>query len=273
MPDQSTTILVLKKTKLAETDLIITGFSDEGHQVRAVVKGARRPGSKLGAHLELYSLTRVLLHKGRNLDVATEAFGLVSNESCRTDIIHSAAAAVIVELLDKVSADGDVEPRLFPLACEALRCVGAVPDEGVALIAAAAILKIAAQLGVRPSLRRCVLCGGAISEAPSGDDEGAKGAIAPRRAAVAFSADQGGVICENCRPEAALGSSATIDAQLVEWAATLITSRFVDLERYADAEHEELGTALLTFSRDWLRHHLVPRLKSLDFLLGATSLP
>jgi DNA repair protein RecO (recombination protein O) len=263
MPDQSTTILVLKKTKLAETDLIITGFSDEGHQVRAVTKGARRPGSKLGAHLELYSLARVLLHKGRNLDIITEASRLVSNESCRKDLIHSAGAAVIVELLDRVSADGDTEPRLFSLAGEALRCVGAIPDEGVFLIAAAAILKIAAQLGVRPSLQRCALCG---QENPA--ILGVKSASEAPPARVAFSLSQGGVVCKDCLPEESPGSYTHVDTQLIEWAAILITSKFVDLEQYANTEYEALGVTLLGFSRDWLRFHLVNRLKSLDFLLN-----
>jgi hypothetical protein len=58
-----------------------------------------------------------------------------------------------------------------------------------------------------------------------------------------------------------------VDTQLIDWVEALITSRFVELERHADAEHEALGQALLRFSREWLRFHLVNRLKSLDFLL------
>jgi DNA repair protein RecO (recombination protein O) len=269
MPDYSTTALVLKKTKLAETDLIITAFSEEGRQLRAVAKGARRPGSKLGVHLELYSVARVLLHKGRNLDIVTEATALCGNEGCRVNLLHSAGAAVIVEMLDKTSMDGDTEPRLFPLACEALRCVGAVPDEGVALIAAAAILKMAAQLGFRPSLRECVLCGtprnrGEYVDPESKNDE--EGTNAGEE--FAFSFDQGGVICATCLSEITAEACRPIDASLIDWAEALITSRFVDLERYATFEHEALGATLLTFARDWLRSHLIPRLKSLDFLLS-----
>jgi DNA repair protein RecO (recombination protein O) len=302
MPDSSVTILVLRKTRLSETDLIITGFSEAGQQVRAVAKGARRPGSRLGAHLELYSVTRLLLHEGRNLGTITEASRVDSNEACRGDVLHSAGAAVIVELLDKVSMDGDREPRLFPLACEALRCVGAVPDEGIALIAAATVLKVAAQLGFRPSLRACVLCGGdpdggaldvGLSDVSEADalDTGAFAASVPDTHAsavpetavttpaasaasappapvpIAFSFDQGGIVCADCLREALPGSYQDTDAQIINWAEVLITSRFIDLEAYADAKHEALGRALLEFSREWLRAHLVNRLKSLDFLL------
>jgi DNA repair protein RecO (recombination protein O) len=280
MATQSTTILVLRKTKLGETDLIITGFTDEGRQVRAVAKGARRPGSKLGVHLELYSVTRVLLHKGRSLDIIVEAVGICGNEDCRGDVVHSAGAAVIVEMLDKVSADGDTEPRLFPLAVEALRCVGAVPDGGVALIAAAALLKMAAQLGFRPSLRECVFCGGSPAAVAAESGDGGQGDGAAERderqgdeaaGRVAFSFDQGGVICAACLPEAAPGGCLEVDTQLIDWVDALITSRFAELECHATDEHEALGQALLRFSREWLRFHLVNRLKSLDFLLTFPS--
>jgi DNA repair protein RecO (recombination protein O) len=281
MSSYSARLIVLRKTKLGETDLIITGFSDEGRQVRAVAKGARKPGSKLGVHLELYSITRVLLHRGRNLDIITEASCLASNEACRADVLHSAGAAIIVETLDKVSADGDSEPRLFPLANEALRCVGAVPSEGVALIAAAAVLKMAAQLGFRPSLGECVCCGTALG-ATRADGDG----IAPAREAtafvaldtLAFSFEQGGVICDTCfheqieqaeQGEQQLeGDYQRQSTQLITWVDALLTSRFVELETYVDAKHADLGRALLEFAREWLRFHLVSRLKSLDFLLS-----
>ncbi|MDR2956816.1 MAG: DNA repair protein RecO, partial [Coriobacteriales bacterium] len=94
MPRVSDEIIVLKKTKLAEMDLIITGFSTSGQQVRVVVKGGRKPGSRRGAHLELFSHTRVLLHQGNSsLLTCTEAELVQPFSGCRSDIEHSAAAA------------------------------------------------------------------------------------------------------------------------------------------------------------------------------------
>jgi DNA repair protein RecO (recombination protein O) len=258
MPSYAVPIIVLKKTKLGETDLIITGFSDEGRQIRAVAKGGRKPGSKLGVHLELYSIAQVLLHRGRNLDIITEASDLVSNRSCRVDVLHSAGAAVVVELLDRVSADGDSEARLFPLVREALRCVGAASDEGVAFITAAAILKMTAQLGFRPSLTRCAFCGDKIAAVLPDDTATGR---------VAFSLEQGGVICDSCLPALIENSYRYRELQLIHWAEALITSRFADLECYGDEEHAVLGIVLLEFAREWLCAHLVNHLKSLDFLL------
>ena len=44
-PTYSVRGIVLRKTKLAETDLIVTLLADDGTQRRAVAKGARKPSS------------------------------------------------------------------------------------------------------------------------------------------------------------------------------------------------------------------------------------
>ena len=38
-------VVVLRKTKLGESDLILTLLSSDGSQIRAVAKGARKPKS------------------------------------------------------------------------------------------------------------------------------------------------------------------------------------------------------------------------------------
>ena len=45
---------VLDRTKLGETDLILTLLADDGRQLRAVAKGARKPGGRLAARMELF---------------------------------------------------------------------------------------------------------------------------------------------------------------------------------------------------------------------------
>ena len=68
-----TRAIVLDRTKLAEQDLILTLLSADGSQVRAVAKGARKPGGRLAARVELFCETDFLLAAGRSLDVVSEA--------------------------------------------------------------------------------------------------------------------------------------------------------------------------------------------------------
>ena len=252
-------MLVLKKTKLGETDLIITGFSEDGCQIRAVAKGARRPGSRLSVPLELYSVTRVLLYEGKGLGIIREASLTDSNEACRNDVIHSAGAAVIVELIDAISSEGNTETRLFPLAREALRSLGRISENGVFLITAAAALKIASQVGYRPTIRECVLCGSlsySSQRLPGVNRD------------VRFSFDEGGLICDNCFNLSEMKESRILDSMIIEWAEILISSKFSEIEACVGAENVKLGGLLLGFTRDWVCFHMVKRLKSLDILLS-----
>ena len=254
MPSYSARGLVLKKTKLGETDLIVTLFAETGQQIRAIAKGARRPGSKLGSHLELYSVVDLLLHTGKSLDIITEAKSWVTNEACRRDIEHSAAAAVVVELLDKVSRDNDVEARLFSLSLEALRCIGDVDRCGLELIAAAHILKTSAQLGYRPALDSCAVCGSSMTI-----KEGLQ---------YPFSMLEGGIQCPSCRRSGYLDTTVIMDSVRIIWAKTLLQSRFRDLEQYCAPEYADVGVKMLYFAQDWLRAHSIAKLKSLDFLVN-----
>ncbi len=113
-PTYTARALVLRKTKLGETDLVLTLLAEDGSQMRAVAKGARKPANAFSARLELYSVVDVLCSKGRSLDVVCEARLLESNECVRLDLEHAAAAAPMAELLDRVTQDGLESPKPSP---------------------------------------------------------------------------------------------------------------------------------------------------------------
>ena len=140
-PTYDARAIVLRKTKLGESDLILALLAEDGSQIRAVAKGARKPASSFAARLELYSVVDLLVARGRSLDIVKEARLVESNERLRRDIEHAAGAAPIAELLDRVTQMGLENPRLFALTRTALssldacvscgRDVEAVPESGL----------------------------------------------------------------------------------------------------------------------------------------------
>ena len=64
--------LVLRQRNLAEADRIVTLFTRERGKLSAVVKGVKRPKSKLAAGTQLFTHSRFQLAMGRNLDVITQ---------------------------------------------------------------------------------------------------------------------------------------------------------------------------------------------------------
>jgi len=268
VPNVSDRIIVLKKTKLGEMDLIITAFSESGQQVRAVIKGGRKPGSRRGSHLELFSETQVLLYHGRGaLDTVSEAQLVDAHLGCRVDIEHSSAAAVVTELVEVLSRDAEADPRLYQMLGSALSCIENTPSGGLELIVAAAMLKIIGQVGFLPNLKSCTICG-RLREAQSEPME--------------FSFEQGGVVCSECaispdRLEDGVFSGMTdfsgaknksLTTPVYDWIELLIGSRFSELAACTGDENSGTGRMLLEFARDWMRTHVTQTNRSVDFLLA-----
>ncbi|MDR3135852.1 MAG: DNA repair protein RecO [Coriobacteriales bacterium] len=157
MPSYGAEALVLKKTKLGETDTVFTLLTTDGRQIRAVAKAARKPGSSLGARLEPGYLVEVRLHTGRSLEVISEVRLREPNRASFVDLEHTAAVSVVLELAEKSTRDFNAEPMVFNMSVEALRCIGLAQGAASALIAAAALLKLSAALGFRPTLAEAPL--------------------------------------------------------------------------------------------------------------------
>ena len=92
-----TRAIVLDRTKLGEADLVLTFLCSDGSQRRAVAKGARRPGGRLAARVELFSETDLLLARGRTLDVVGEAALVEPHARLRGDLGRVAAASAVAE--------------------------------------------------------------------------------------------------------------------------------------------------------------------------------
>ena len=98
--------IVLRTWKLGETDRILSLLTAGRGKVRAVAKGVRRPGSRFGGRLEPYSLVDLQLYEGRSLDGINQAELVAPHAAVREEWGRSAAAAVMVELVDGVAQEG-----------------------------------------------------------------------------------------------------------------------------------------------------------------------
>ncbi len=239
--------IVLRKTKLGESDLALALLSEDGSQIRAVAKGARKPANPFAARLELYSEADLLLARGRSLDVVKEARIVESNERLRRDMEHASGAAPMAELLDRVSQADLANPRLFALTCAAFGSLGRVEAAQVPAIAAAHLLKALSFAGLRPSLDACVVCG-----RPVAPDAGGRVAVSYR---------EGGAVCAPC----SAGVETVLEpADAVGWCRALLVSTFAEIEGMEPGP--AAGFAALRFCQLWIREHVGANLKSLNFL-------
>ncbi len=259
MASYKTRAIVLKKTKLKETDLILTMLSERGEQIRCVAKGARKPGGSFAARLELFGEADLMLYEGKNLDTVTEARIVESNEGCRADVEHLSYGAVIAEFVEKTALEGQENPIMFSLTKAALEAVGANPVEKLPFMIAAYLLKAVAYLGYRPSFDECTICGADASAA--GASEGAQTG--------AFSVSSGGWICSECVELGELDPADTVDQAICAWVRSLLGLRFSEIPERLDSDttgYRALAGELLSFCEVWFSSHMGIRLKSLDYL-------
>ncbi len=171
--------VVLRRTDLGEADRIVTLYTPRLGKLRAVAKGSRRPTSRLGGHLELFTHSRLLLAKGRELDIITQAETVSSFIGLRNDLWRATFAYYAAELVDRLTVDRNPEPVVFDLLVQALDHIAVDRDPELALRFFE--LQLFGALGFRPELYRCVRCEETLG--PSGNF---------------FSPSAGGVLCLIC---------------------------------------------------------------------------
>jgi DNA repair protein RecO (recombination protein O) len=246
MPSYPLRALVLRKTKLGETDLILTLLAADGRQVRAVAKGARKSKSRLGARVEPFSVLDLLLHTGRNLEIVAEAETVQTHGGLRADYDRTTAAAVVVDVLDKGSTEGQAEPQLFDMALVTLDVMETAPVPALEPLVLAFLLKSLAMHGYRPSLDRCAACGGEIS------------------GPIAFSVDAGGVLCNRCA--AAESGAQPMAAEAREALRSLLRSRMSEVP--AIVTDPATARDVRWIVRAYTGFHIPARLRALDYYLG-----
>ena|GEM_PF-825304 len=172
MATYALTALVLKKTKLGETDLILTLLGSDGAQYRGVAKGARKPGSKFGGRGEPGTVFQALMARGKSLDVITDAKTIQSHRALREEYDATLALSVILDFAAVVSQESLAEERFYELTAATLDALEQVVksdketslqselNEGVGcdrgksellkLVLTAYLLKASAMQGYRP---------------------------------------------------------------------------------------------------------------------------
>ncbi|TET84317.1 MAG: DNA repair protein RecO [Anaerolineales bacterium] len=176
-----TEAVVLRRQDLGEADRLLVAYSLDRGKLRLIAKGVRRPRSRKAGHLEPFTRVQLLLARGRELDIITQAEAIEMYPGVREDLIHLGQAAYVVELLDRFTVEREANRALYRLLVHTLERLVA----GVELTAVIRYyeLRLLDQIGYRPELYRCLGCGAEV-----------------RPQDQFFSLAEGGVLCPDCGP-------------------------------------------------------------------------
>jgi len=169
--------VVLRTYRLGEADRIVVLCTRRHGKVRAVAKGVRKTKSKFGSRLEPTSHVALQLYEGRELDIVTQVDSIDHFRAIRDDLDRLTRASTMLEVVDQLSQEGGINPRLYQMLIGGLR---ALSDHNGPLVVPAFFWKLLALEGYRPILDGCAECGRT-------DD------------LVAFDLESGGVLCADHR--------------------------------------------------------------------------
>ncbi len=183
--------IVLSQTALGEYDKIIAVLSRREGIVRAVVKGVRKPASRLSPVTQPFCEANFQFYKGKSLDRVTQVSLKTSHPNIIADYHKTIYASYLAELTLELLPDREPQEEQYDLWVRALTCLEERDDPWIVTKWGESGLLLRA--GLAPSLDHCTICGIFLGEGgkPSGS-----------RAGLGFSPSFGGVICPSCSGQA-----------------------------------------------------------------------
>ncbi len=171
--------VVLRHQDWGEADRLLVLFTLEMGKVRAIGKGVRKPRSRKAGHLEPFTRVHLLLARGRDLFIVTQAEMVEAYLPLRENLLLMTYANYVVELLDRFAFEEGENRPLYRLLVETLERLSS--DNDPELVMLYYEMRLLDLTGFRPELFHCVNCGEEI-----------------RPQDQYFSAEHGGVLCPKC---------------------------------------------------------------------------
>ncbi|MGO4887218.1 DNA repair protein RecO [Anaerobacillus sp. MEB173] len=175
---QKAEAIVIRTTDYGESNKILTLYTREFGKIGVMARGSKRPKSRLASLSQLFTYGTFLFQKNSGLGLLNQGEIINSFRVIRNDLFHTAYAAYIVELLDKLTDDQERNPYLFELLCQTLTFINEEMDaEILTRIFEIKMLRVA---GISPQLDCCARCSAQDGE-------------------FVFSIKEAGFLCHRCR--------------------------------------------------------------------------
>lgn len=151
-----TEAVILRRQDFGETDRLVVAYTPDRGKLRLVAKGVRRPGSRKAGHLEPFTRAMLLVARGRELDVISQAEALEIYPALRTDLERVGQASYVVELLDRFTFEEGESRAVYRLMVDSLDrlATGRAPGPVLRFYE----LRLLELMGYRPEFFRCVQC-------------------------------------------------------------------------------------------------------------------
>jgi len=229
--------VVLRHSDWGEADRLLVLFTAAMGKVRAVAKGVRKLRSRKAGHLEPFTRVNLLLARGRDLLIVTQAETLDAYMPLREGLLLPTYGAYILEVVDRFTFEEEENRGLYRLLVDTLARLSSSPHPE--LVVRYFEIRLLDLIGFRPQLFQCTNCGEQIKA----EDQ-------------YFSAEQGGVLCPRCgEPRANLAKQTQITVRSVSMNA-LKYLRHLQRSRYEEVANISLSPTLNREMENLMQYYL-----------------
>ena len=233
--------IVIRTMPYGENNKIVTLFTREAGKITCMARGAKKPASRLAAITQPFTHGTYSIYKGKGMGSLQAGDQLESLRHIREDIMSTAYASYITELVDRLTEQDEPQPGIYEMLFQALHAIEEGYDpEAITLFVEWKMLQTA---GLAPTLHECANCGATEGE-------------------FAFSFQELGFLCHRCFH---------IDPYIIRLSPTLVkvirTLYFVPIERVGSLTLKKESKSLLKqIVRTIYEEQAGIRLKSRKFL-------
>jgi DNA repair protein RecO (recombination protein O) len=148
--------LVLRRWNAPEADKWVSFLTREQGKLRLRVRGAHKPGSRMGMLSEPLNVLRTRVIQGRHQRLMVQPQMVTAFLKVRSDLERLSAAMALTELLDRWLPEEHGDPPVYEIALAALTALEAGQD--VRLVMGWALWQLLMLSGFCPALDACARC-------------------------------------------------------------------------------------------------------------------
>lgn len=271
MPTYTVNAINVGSFNLGESDKLLTLFTAERGLIKAVAKGARKPGSKIAGRAEVLNINRLFLSTGRSLDIITQAEGIENFSPLRHDLLRLSYALYYAEVT-QIFGQGLSEESLsyFDFLAQALSKQAEAAEDATWLCLKFE-LELMQLLGYLPELTYCIICRQILTDMNLS----------------VFDRELGGIACQQCHQKYSQSlvkerSGFQSDEEYVQlkagiqitprvWKNLVLASQDLDAPDLTPTAIRQSVIAAQRLIEKYIEHRASRKVKSLDMLAAITA--
>lgn len=244
----TTDAINLKSYPLKESDKIVVMYSRDKGIIHAVAKGIKKPKSSLGARMEAFIANTLLLAKGRNMDVVSQAETLNSFGGTRKDLDKIFYSMYLTEVVNNFGVENDpCSAETYDVLYNALKTIADAADKKDILLTVLKFqLKMMYISGFSPEFNTCLKCGCKVENNAY------------------FLFNEGGIICEECINDTR--GKLSIHGKIREFLNYLTTAEFNAVTDYETKATEKVCEVCFNLLKQCIAQHSTRKIKTTEIL-------